>query len=53
MLYIETAIRERNRTLKIEDEQESEEEQEIIEPTEEELDNYYRDKAEKYWEKKW
>jgi hypothetical protein len=26
---------------------------ECYEPTEEELDEYYRQKAEKYWENKW
>jgi hypothetical protein len=25
----------------------------IYEPTEEEIDEYYRQKAEKYWENKW
>ena len=27
--------------------------EEIYEPTEEEIDEYYRQKAEKYWENKW
>jgi len=28
-------------------------ENEFYEPTEEEIDEYYRQKAEKYWENKW
>lgn len=35
------------------DDCEDTEPQDIYEPTEEELDDYYRDKAERYWRNKW
>ena len=31
----------------------TEEPQDIYEPTEEEIDEYYREKAERYWRDKW
>jgi hypothetical protein len=52
MLYIQTVIQERNRILRVDDEPIEEEEIEFVEPTEEELEQYHREKTERYWRNK-
>jgi len=55
MLYIQTVIQERNRILNKDDDyidDEDIQEQEFYEPTEEEIDEYEREKAERYWRNK-
>lgn len=49
MLYIQTAIQKRSPILKIEEQEEDFEEQDVYEPTEEELEESARQKAERYW----
>lgn len=53
MLYIQTVIQERNRILRVDDEPiDDDDELEFVEPTEEELEQYHREKAERYWRNK-
>lgn len=49
MLYTIRVIQERNQILRIEEQEEDFEEQDVYEPTEEELEESARQKAERYW----